>query len=284
MWDYTEKVKDHFLNPRNTGKVEQANGTGEVGSLACGDALTLTLKINSDQIIEDAKFQTFGCASAIASSSALTEMVMGMHIDEASKITNEDIADYLGGLPKEKIHCSVMGRDALERAISDYRGEKIEVVTGNVICHCFGVTDVDIERAVKEAKLTTIEEVTDYLKAGGGCGNCHEEIEAIIRAVGQGVDYEPKKPAVPAKLTNMQKIKLIEKVIEEDVRPGLQKDHGDMELIDVDANRVIVKFRGACASCSKSQITLKNHVEAKLRELVSMELTVEEAVDENRIC
>lgn len=284
MWDYTEKVKDHFLNPRNTGKVEGANGTGEVGSLACGDALTLTLKINQDQVIEEAKFQTFGCASAIASSSALTEMVIGMHIDEAAKITNENIADFLGGLPKEKIHCSVMGRDALERAIADFRGEKIEVAKGNVICHCFGVTDLDIQRAVKEAKLTTIEEVTDYLKAGGGCGNCHEEIEAIIWAVNEGVSYEPKKQATPTKLTNMQKIKLIEKVIEEDVRPGLQKDHGDMELIDVDGNKVIVKFQGACASCSKSQITLKNHVEAKLRELVSMELIVEEAVDENRIC
>lgn len=284
MWDYTEKVKDHFLNPRNTGRVDQANAVGEVGSLACGDALTLTLKINDNQIIEDAKFQTFGCASAIASSSALTEMVIGMHIDEAAKISNENIAEYLGGLPKEKIHCSVMGRDALERAIKDFRGEKIEVVEGNVICHCFGVTDIQIERAVKDASLTTLEEVTDYLKAGGGCGNCHEEIEAIINAVNAGEAYEKQKTAQPAKLNTMQKIKLIEQVIEEDIRPGLQKDHGDMELIDVDGNRVVVKFRGACASCSRSQVTLKNHVEAKLREMVSMELIVEEEMDENRIC
>jgi NifU-like protein len=277
-------VKDHFLNPRNTGRVENANGTGEVGSLACGDALTLTLRINGDQIIEEAKFQTFGCASAIASSSALTEMVKGMHINEAAKITNEEIADFLGGLPKEKIHCSVMGRDALERAIADYRGEKIDVAKGNVICHCFGVTDLDIERAVREAKLTTLEEVTSFLKAGGGCGKCHEEIEAIIWSVNEGGGFEQKKPAAPAKMTTMQKIKLIEKVIESDIRPGLQKDHGDMELIDVDGNKVIVKFQGACASCSRSQVTLKNHVEAKLRELVATELVVEEAMDENRIC
>lgn len=283
MWEYTDKVKDHFLNPRNTGRVENANGIGEVGSLACGDALTLTVKINDSQIIEDAKFQTFGCASAIASSSALTEMIKGMHISEAAKITNEDIADFLGGLPKEKIHCSVMGRDALERAIAYYKGETVAVSKGNVICHCFGVTDLDIVRAVTEAKLTTIEEVTSHLKAGGGCGKCHEEIQAIIWAVNEGGGFVQKEPA-PAKLTTMQKIKLIEKVIEEEVRPGLQKDHGDMELIDVDGNKVIVKFKGACSSCSRSQITLKNHVEAKLRELVAMDLVVEEAIDENRIC
>ena len=145
------------------------------------------------------------------------------------------------------------------------------------------MTDLDIVRAVKEAKLTTIEEVTSHLKAGGGCGNCHEEIQAIIWAVNEGGGYVQKEPA-PAKLTTMQKIKLIEKVIEEEVRPGLQKDHGDMELIDVDGNKVIVKFRGACSSCSRSQITLKNYVEAKLRERVTSELVVEEMIDENRIC
>lgn len=283
MWDYTDKVKDHFLNPRNTGRVENANGIGEVGSLACGDALTLTLRINDNQVIEEAKFQTFGCASAIASSSALTEMVIGMPITEAAKITNEDIAEFLGGLPKEKIHCSVMGRDALERAIAYYKGEKVHVSEGNVICHCFGVTDLDIVRAVKEAKLTTIEEVTSHLKAGGGCGNCHEEIQAIIWAVNEGGGYVQKEPA-PVRLTTMQKIRLIEKVIEEEVRPALQKDHGDMELIDVDGNKVIVKFKGACSSCSRSQITLKNHVEATLRDRVATELVVEEAIDENRIC
>ena len=282
MWDYTEKVKDHFLNPRNTGVVDGANGKGDVGSLSCGDALSLTIRVNEDQIIEDAKFQTFGCASAIASSSAMTEMVIGKHIDEAVKITNEDISDFLGGLPKEKIHCSVMGRDGLERAIADYKGEAVVTKPGKEVCHCFGITDLEIIRAVKESNITTLEDITGFLKAGGGCGNCHDEIEAIIDAT-----LNEKKENVekrPVKMTILQKVKLIEKTIEESIRPDLQKDQGDIELIDIDGDNVIVKFQGACASCSKSQITLKNFVEAKLRDLVASELVVVEAEDENRIC
>jgi NifU-like protein len=273
MWEYTEKVTEHFINPRNVGVVEDANGVGEVGSLSCGDALKLTIKVDENEVITEAKFQTFGCASAIASSSALTEMVMGLTLDEASKITNDHISDFLGGLPKEKIHCSVMGRDALERAIADFRGEPLKVVEGDVVCECFGVTDVDIERAVKENKLTTLEEVTDYLKAGGGCGNCHEDIQAIIDTItGSG---ETKKATAP--MTNMQKIKLIERTLERDIKPALIKDGGDIELVDVDGNRVLVTLKGSCASCSKSKITLKNHVEAKLREKVVHDLVVEEA-------
>jgi NifU-like protein len=273
MWEYTDEVKEHFLNPRNIGAIEDADGVGEVGSLACGDALKLTLKVDENDRIVDAKFQTFGCASAIASSSALTEMVKGLTLDEAAKISNDDIADFLGGLPKEKMHCSVMGRDALEKAISHYRGEAEKKVEGNIVCECFGVTDIEIERILKEQHLDTIASVTDFVKAGGGCGKCHDNIQEIINQV-TGSERPVKKK--PVKLTNIQKIKLIEETLDREIRPELEKDAGGIELVDVDGNQVFVKLRGACATCNVSQVTLKHYVEAKLREFVTPELEVEE--------
>jgi NifU-like protein len=273
MWEYTDKVKDHFLNPRNVGIIEDADGVGEVGSIACGDALTFYFKLDENGKIKDATFQTFGCASAIASSSALTEMVKGMTLQEAEKITNEDIAEYLGGLPKEKMHCSVMGRDALEKAISCYRGEPAKKIEGQIVCECFGVTDREIERVVRENQLTTIEDVTDYVKAGGGCGNCHDRIQEIIDSI-LGAE-RPVKKKTPA-LTNLQKIRLIEETIEREINPTLKKDAGKLDLIDVDGNRVLVRLGGTCASCVKSPVTLKHYVESRLRELVSPEIVVEE--------
>ncbi|HHE74896.1 MAG TPA: Fe-S cluster assembly protein NifU, partial [Desulfobacteraceae bacterium] len=229
MWEYTDKVKDHFINPRNVGFIDDFDGMGEVGSLACGDALKLTFKLDNENIISDAKFQTFGCASAIASSSALTEMIKGMPLDEAAKVTNDDIAKYLGGLPKEKMHCSVMGRDALEHAIANYRGEEVKEKEGEIVCECFGITNLEIERAVKESGLTTVEDVTDYVKAGGGCGNCHDRIREIIQEVSSQSITERQKME---NLTNIQKIKLIEETLDREVKPALNKDGGDIELVD----------------------------------------------------
>ena len=273
MWEYTNKVKEHFLNPRNVGVIEDADGIGEVGSLACGDALTLYFKLGENERIKDAKFQTFGCASAIASSSALTEMLKGLTLEDAEKITNENIADFIGGLPKEKMNCSVMGRDALEKAITNYRGEAEKKVEGEIVCECFGVTDIEIERAVRENALKTIEDVTNYVKAGGGCESCHEKIQEIIDT-SLGKERPAKKKVI--RLTNIQKNKLIEETLEREIKPALKKDGGDIELVDVDGNNVLVKLQGTCATCSASQITLKHYVESKLRELVAPELLVEE--------
>jgi NifU-like protein len=271
MWEYTDKVKEHFLNPRNVGEVENPDGVATVGSMACGDALKLTFKLDEQGRIQDARFKTFGCASAIASASALTEMIKGKTVEEAAKITNQDIANFLGGLPEEKMHCSVMGREALEAAIAHYRGEPAPVEEGKIVCECFGVTEEEITRVVRENNLRTIEEVTNYTKAGGGCGNCHETIQEIIDRV-----RSEGKVVTRPKLSNIQKIKMIEETIDREIRPALQQDGGDLELIDVVGNRVLVATRGACASCAASHLTLKQVVEAKLRELVWPELEVEE--------
>ncbi len=271
MWEYTDKVKEHFLNPRNAGELEDANAVGEVGSMACGDALKLALKVDDNGKIQEAKFQTFGCASAIASASALTEMLKGKTVEEAEKISNQDIADYLGGLPKEKMHCSVLGRQALEAALAGYRGEPQKKQEGQIVCECFGVTDVEIEKAVRENHLATVEEVTNYTKAGGGCGNCHDTIREIIARV-----QEEQRPVTRPKLSNIKKIKMIEETLENEIRASLQQDGGDIELIDVIGNRVLVAVRGACAVCKASESTLKNFVEARLQERVSPELVVEE--------
>jgi NifU-like protein len=275
MWDYTDQVKEHFLNPRNVGEIENADGVGEVGSLACGDALKLTIKVEENRIT-DARFKTFGCASAIASSSALTEMIKGMSLEEADRLTNQDIAGFLGGLPKEKMHCSVMGREALQAAIANYRGVPLPMAQGEVVCECFGVTDLEIRQAIRENKLRSVEEVTNFTKAGGGCGNCHGQIEDLLREAVQEAGKEEAAPERPKRLTNIQKIKMIEEVLEREIRPALRKDGGDIELLDVDGDFVIVSLRGACVSCAASQTTLKDYVEKKLREQVLDTLVVEE--------
>ncbi len=277
MWEYTEIVQEHFLHPRNVGEIENPSGVGDVGSLACGDALKLTIKVDENDRIVDAKFKTFGCASAIASSSALTEMIKGMHIEEATKITNQDIADFLGGLPKEKMHCSVMGREALEAAIADFRGTVLPMAEGEIVCECFGVTDIEIIRAIKESNLRSVEEITNFTKAGGGCGKCEEKLRNILKAsVGEVFDIKTIEKK-PERMTTLQKIKKIEEVLDREIKPGLRKDGGDIELIDVDGDFVKVSLRGACTSCTNSQTTIKQYVEKKLRELVLDTLIVEES-------
>lgn len=273
MWDYSEKVLELFYNPRNQGVIEDTQDPefavvrGEVGSIACGDALRLHLKIDkrNDRIV-DAKFQTFGCTSAIASSSALTEMVKGLTLDEALAITNQDIANYLGGLPQQKMHCSVMGQEALEKAIYTYRGISLpehEEDEGTLVCTCFGVSEERIRKVIRENHLTRTEEVTSYIKAGGGCGSCLSAIDDILASM-----------IAQRSMTNLQKINKIQSVLAS-LRPYLQEDGGDVELFDVEGDRVLVNLKGACGSCASSLVTLKEVIEERLRQEVLPSLVVE---------
>jgi NifU-like protein len=295
MWNYTDKVKDYFFDPKNAGVIENPDGVGEVGSISCGDALRLMIKVDpATNIITDAKFQTFGCGSAIASSSALTELVIGKTIDEAKKISNQDIADFLGGLPPEKMHCSVMGHEALLAAIANYTGEELaedDHEEGALLCKCFGIDEGMVERAVRGNKLNSLEQVTAYTKAGGSCKTCHEKIEEKLaevnaamvaegamtaaeaftlggsvpvaaKAAPQLVQISPlaegakKAESVKPGMTNLQKIKIIEMAIDE-LRPHLQADGGDIELVDVDGDSVFVNLKGACSGCQMSSVTIQ---------------------------
>ncbi|HFB2047858.1 MAG: Fe-S cluster assembly protein NifU [Hyphomicrobiaceae bacterium] len=294
MWDYSETVKEHFYNPRNVGAVEDANAIGDVGSLSCGDALRLTLKVNPEtEVIEEAGFQTFGCGSAIASSSALTEMIKGKKLDEALEVSNQDIADYLEGLPPEKMHCSVMGREALQAAVANYRGEvwKDDHEEGALICKCFAIEEPLIVDTIKANKLSSVQDVANYTKAGAGCSACHEKIEEILdrelkargeifvpNAVRPDLAKEPRtvdasitsemlaasKKATKPKFTLVQRIQKIEKAIAE-VRPTLQADRGDVKLIDVQDKTVFVSLTGACVGCQMAGLTL-NGLQQKIME------------------
>ncbi|WP_428064217.1 Fe-S cluster assembly protein NifU [Candidatus Avelusimicrobium fimicolum] len=281
MWDYTEKVMDHFKNPRNVGAIPNADGTGQVGSLVCGDALKLTIKVNKDtDVIEDAKFETFGCASAIASSSILTEMVKGKTIAEASKITNQDIADALGTLPAEKMHCSVMGMEALEAAVKSYRqgGKAVvfEQQSEKIVCHCFNVSEETIIKAIRANHLKTVDDVTHFTKAGGGCGRCKGEIQKILDKV-NGANEASNAPKTFAQMTLVEKIRKIEQVLESDVRPMLNMDGGSAELVDVNGTVVKVRLVGMCSGCAGAAGTLKHVIEKALQEKVDPSLTVEQA-------
>lgn len=275
MWDYSEKVMDHYRNPRNVGKIDNADAIGEAGSLACGDSLKIYLKIQNG-IVTDAKFQTFGCGSAVASSSILTEMIIGKTVDEVKKITNKDIADQLGGLPPEKMHCSVMGYEALEDALKnfdnmtdldDLRNEK---KAEKIVCTCFNVTENMIWDAIKQNGLKTVEDITNYTKAGGACGKCKGLIQDIIDTYYKKEENDSNSPA----LSPAQKILKINNIIETQISPELRKDGGDITLVDIDGNKVLVKLRGKCSGCKNSHLTLKAFVESTLRETVDSNIDV----------
>jgi NifU-like protein len=283
MLAYSSKVKEHFINPRNVGVLTDATVVGEVGSMSSGQALKLYVKLNIEEVIEAASFQVFGSPGAIAASSALTEMLKGKHIDEAARISAEDISAYLGGLPPEKMHTCVMSMEALEAAYAKYRGIELEVAADEDvemnICRCFSVPESKIERAIRDNNLTTIEEITHFTKAGGGCTSCHVDLKQILGRVRaslpQKVEDRPSTPLPKTgDMTNLEKMRRIQEVLDREVRPGLAMDGGDMELVDVQGSKVYVQLHGHCNSCASSSSTMKFFVEDKLRELVDPDIQV----------
>ncbi|MBW1715758.1 MAG: iron-sulfur cluster assembly scaffold protein [Deltaproteobacteria bacterium] len=189
-WAYTDTVKEHFMNPRNILMDEDGykeDGKGVTGNVKCGDEMIVVIKVDKEKgIIADCKWKTFGCASAIASTSVLSEMVKGMKLDDAYNLSAKDINRELGGLPDHKVHCSVLGDKALRMAINDYyvrngMEDKIKKEEERVVCKCMNVTDQEIEHAVLEG-ARTFYELQEMTKVGTGCGECEQEVTQLLEA------------------------------------------------------------------------------------------------------
>ncbi len=188
-WVYTEKVKEHFMNPRNVLEDDEMfheDGKGLTGNVKCGDQMLMLIKVDPDQgVITDCKWKTYGCASAIASTSVLSEMVKGMTLEAAFRVTPKDITRQLGSLPEHKIHCSVLGDKALRAAINDYYArhglpDKVVNEEARVVCQCMNVTDHEIEHAVLEG-ARSLYELQERTKLGTVCGQCRNEAVRLLQ-------------------------------------------------------------------------------------------------------
>jgi len=315
-WQYSEKTKQLFMDAvhgkpgTHLGEIDAPDGFGEHGSIACGDALRFTFRVKRHptdplrDVITEARYLTFGCTSAIAASEALCTIIEhgGYTPIEALKVRNSDIVEFLGGLPSQKIHCSVMGAEALDAAVFNWaqkRGVDLqhlgidihadEQEEGRIVCKCFSLSEPYLRRKIKELNLRTIPQITDAVKAGGACMSCHHVpggLQDLLNEIwGQGAGGLPILPAAgtmpetsPAaettSLSPYQFAKKIEKAIEEYVRPSLQKDGGDLEIIDVKDTLLYCRLTGACRACASAQQTLKMTVEKTLKDIVDERIRV----------
>ncbi len=302
-WQYSDKTKILFMNAVNGnenshfGAIADADGVGEHGSIACGDAMKFFFKVRraenpADDVIVSAKYSTFGCTSAIASSEALCEIIeKGAYTPiEALKIRNEDIVKFLEGLPSQKIHCSVMGAEALEAAVADWaqkRGVDLEALGvhleskedegSRLVCTCFNVTESELKRRIVELNLHTIDDVIGALKAGGACGACQHApggIQDLLDAQWGAQTETCAETLQKIKISPYQLSKRIETVLEEDIRPMLAADEGDAEIIDIKENLVYIALTGACATCPGASGTIQHVIEKTLREKVDDALRV----------
>jgi len=326
-WNYSDKTKQLFMDAvqgkpgTHLGEVTEPDGIGEHGSIACGDALRFTFKVDrhpadpTKDVITEAKYLTFGCTSAIAASEALCAIIEERRYTpiKALEVTNADIVDYLDGLPDQKIHCSVMGAEALAAAVfnwAQHRGVDLkalgvdilpeETEEGRLVCKCFSLTEPYLKRKIKELGLKSIPEVTAATKAGGACMSCHHQpggLQDILNEawqlqsippppLGAGVNVSPQgvvqdvdvfggRPSPkPDSLSPYQFGKRVERKLDQYVRPMLHKDGGDLELIDIKNKTVYVKLAGACASCVGATQTIKLLVERSLKDQVDEQIRV----------
>ena len=315
-WEYSEKTKQLFMDAvhgkpgTHLGEIEDPDGFGEHGSIACGDVMRFTFRVNrhatdpAKDVITQARYLTFGCTSAIAASEALCTLIeQRAHTPiEALQIRNQDIVDFLEGLPSQKIHCSVMGAEALEAAVFNWaqkRGVDLarlgidiradEQQDGRIVCKCFSLTEPYIRSKIQELNLRTIQEITNAIKAGGACMACHHvpgglqdlldetwerppvstKVLTQISPLGASVLKDEKLALSPYQFT-----KKVEKTVDEYVRPMLRQDGGDVEIVDIKDSLVYCRLGGACHGCANANQTLRMMVERTLKDMVDERIRV----------
>ena len=303
IWEeYSQTVQERMNNPKNMGEIteEEAKKLGgelivaDFGAESCGDAVRLYWVVDpkTDKIIE-AKFKSFGCGTAIASSDTMVELCKGKTVDEAVKITNIDVEKAMRdtpetpAVPPQKMHCSVMAYDVIKRAAAQYKGvDEGSFEDEIIVCECARVSLGTIKEVIKINDLKTVEEITDYTKAGAFCKSCikpggHEEREyylvdilAQTRAEMEAEKLEQSEQSgdkIPFKeMTVIQKLKAVEEIIDENIRPMLVMDGGNLEILDIKENEdytdIYIRYLGACSGCASSATGTLYAIEAILKE------------------
>lgn len=313
IWDeYSNQVIRRMDAPTHQGEIteemaEQLGGkliVADFGAESCGDAVRLYWVVNEDtNVILDSKFKSFGCGTAIASSDAMAELCIGKKVEEAVKITNIDVEHALRdhpdvpAVPPQKMHCSVMAYDVIKKAAGQYMGVDMESFESEVIvCECARVTLGTIQEVIKLNNLETVEQITDYTKAGAFCKSCikpggHEEKEIylvdILKDVRAEMEHDRLKNAADAsaagastfdKMTIVQRIKMIDEVLDQDIRPMLAMDGGNMEIIDIKDNTphydIYIRYLGACSGCASGDTGTLYAIESVLKQKVDENIRV----------
>ncbi len=313
IWDeYSNQVVNRMNNPQHQGEIteERAKELGtklivaDFGAESCGDAVRLYWAVNeeTDEIVES-KFKSFGCGTAIASSDVMAELCVGKTVDDAVKITNIDVEKALRdnpdtpAVPPQKMHCSVMAYDVIKKAASEYKGVDMESFeTEIIVCECARVSLGTIQEVIKINDLKTVEQITDYTKAGAFCKSCikpggHEEMDYylvdILADTRAEMEEAKMKTAADAseageltfdKMTLVQRIKMIDSVLDEDIRPMLVMDGGNMEIIDIKENiphyDLYIRYLGSCSGCSSGSTGTLYAIESVLQQKIDENLRV----------
>jgi NifU-like protein len=308
LWEqYSNKVSDRMNNPRHLGDIteEEAQAKGgklivaDWGAEACGDAVRLywIVDAGSNKII-DAKFKSFGCGTAIASSDIMAEMSIGLTVDEAMKITNLDVEKALRddedtpAIPPQKMHCSVMAYDVIKKAASIYKGVDMSVLEeADIVCECARVNLGTIKDVIRINDLKTVEEITHFTKAGAFCKSCvkpggHEErkyyLVDILKETRAEMEREKFQKVLTEKDFNsmnlIQRHRAVEAVLDEEVRSMLAADGGSLEVVDMKVEdsitEVYIHFEGACANCPSSKTGTLDAITSKLRQSLDENIQV----------